>query len=274
MPFRNVQISHIRTLVLTLALAFPSATAATAQEQETEALAKAAQNPVADLISLPIQNNTSFGLGPNERTQNVTNIQPVVPFRISDRWTLITRTVVPIISQPDLSAESGSTFGLGDINASLFLSPANAGGLIWGIGPIISLPTATDAALGSDKWGIGPSLILLTMPGHWVVGVLVNNIWSVAGNDDRADVNQLLVQYFVNYNLANGWYLTSAPINTVNWELDEDKATIPLGGGVGRVFRLGRQPVNAQVQAFYLAAKPANGPDWSLRLQFQMLFPK
>lgn len=270
----NVQISHVGVLALTLVLAFTPATAATAQEQNTEALAKAAQNPVANLISLPIQNNTSFGLGPNDRTQNVTNIQPVVPFGIGDRWTLITRTIVPIISQPDLSAGSGSTFGLGDINASLFLSPADAGGLIWGVGPIISLPTATDDVLGTGKWGIGPSVILLAMPGNWVVGVLVNNIWSVAGDDDRADVNQMLVQYFVNYNLANGWYLTSAPINTVNWELDEDKATIPLGGGVGRVFRLGRQPVNAQVQAFYNVAKPDNGPDWSLRLQFQALFPK
>ena len=140
-----------------------------------------------------------------------------------------------MISQPDLAAGSGSTFGLGDINLSLFLSPAAGSGLLWGVGPIISLPTATDDVLGSGKWGIGPSGVVLAMPGAWVVGVLVNNVWSVAGDDARADVNQMLVQYFVNYNLPNGWYLSSAPINTVDWKLDEDKATIPLGGGVGKI---------------------------------------
>ena len=128
--------------------------------------------------------------------------------------------------------------------------------------------------LGTGKWGIGPSIVLLTMPGNWVVGVLANNVWSVAGDENRADVNQLLVQYFLNYNLPNGWYLASAPINTVNWEAASDKATIPLGGGIGKLFKLGRLPVNGSVQAYYNVVKPDFGPDWSTRVQLQLLFPK
>lgn len=245
-----------------------------AQGADQAALAKAAQNPVANLISLPFQNNTALGWGAFDRTQNVLNIQPVIPFKLSPNVNLITRTIVPIISQPDVASATGGTFGLGDINATAFLSPANPGRLIWGVGPVVSLRTATDDALGTGKWGIGPSVVLLTMPGNWVVGILVNNIWSVAGDTNRADVNQLLVQYFVNYNLPKGWYLATGPINTVNWEAPTDKATVPLGGGFGRLFKVGRLPVNGSVQAFYNVVKPDVGPDWSARVQVQLLFPK
>jgi hypothetical protein len=245
-----------------------------AQGSDQAALAKAAQNPVANMISVPFQNNTAFGWGAFDRTQNVLNIQPVVPITIGENVNLITRTIVPIISQPDIGSETGSTFGLGDVNATVFFSPAHPGKLIWGVGPAISLNTATGDVLGTGKWGIGPSVVLLTMPGNWVVGVLANNIWSVAGDENRADVNQMLVQYFVNYNLPNGWYLSSAPINTVNWEAASDKATIPLGGGLGKLFRLGRLPVNGSVQAYYNVVKPDAGPDWSMRIQAQLLFPR
>ncbi len=180
-----------------------------------------------------------------------------------------------MIYQPDIAAPNGGEFGLGDINLTLFLSPAKSGKLIWGLGPIISLPTATDKTLGTDKWAAGPSLVVLTMPGHWVIGALANNLWSFAGDSDRADVNQFLLQYFVNYNFNGGWYLTSAPINTANWEEDNDNRwTIPIGGGGGKVFRVGKQPLNFQTQAFYNVEHPDLGAEWSLRLQLQFLFPK
>ncbi|MDX2513388.1 MAG: hypothetical protein QNK25_15180, partial [Desulfobacterales bacterium] len=138
------------------------------------------------------------------------------------------------------------------------------------------LPTATDSRLGSEKWGAGPAAVGLTMQGPWVVGALVQNIWSFAGDSDRNDVNQMLVQYFVNYNLPNGWYLTSSPIITANWEADSDNTwTIPIGGGFGRLFRIGKLPVNTQIQAFYNVEKPdVLGPDWTLRFQVQFLLPK
>ena len=242
---------------------------------ETTDLAQAAQNPVANMISLPLQNNTNFGVGPGDDVQNVLNIQPVIPLKLSENWNLITRTIAPVIYQPEMVPGTGSEFGLGDINTTLFLSPAKPGKLIWGVGPVFSFPTATADVLGTDKWSAGASALALTIKGPWVVGGLVSNTWSFAGDDDRADVNQFLFQYFINYNMADGWYLSSAPIITANWEAESDNQwTVPFGGGFGKIFKIGKQPINAQAQAFYNVEKPENGADWSTRLQLQFLFPK
>ena len=236
-------------------------------------LAKAAQNPVGDLISLPFQNNMNFDVGPADRTQNVLNIQPVWPIALSKNWNFITRTIVPVISQPAPGNER--TNGLGDLNFTGFFSPKQPGKIIWGVGPTLVFPTATDDVTGTDKWSAGPSVVVLTMPGQWVIGALVSNVWSFSGDDERADVNSFLMQYFVNYNLPEGWYLTSAPIITANWEAESgEQWTVPFGGGIGRVFRIGRQPINMQTQVFYNVETPTNGAKWQWRLQVQLLFPK
>jgi len=241
--------------------------------QDKDDLAKKSQNPVSNMISVPFQNNTSFNVGPYNRTQNVLNIQPVWPFSLSPSLNLITRTIIPIISQP--IGESDSKFGLGDINFTAFFSPADPGKVIWGIGPTINFPTASNAVLGKEKWSVGPGLVLLTMPGKWVIGLLANNVWSFAGKEERSDVNQMLLQYFINYNLADGWYLSSGPIITANWKAESGQQwVVPFGGGFGKIFKIGSQPLNAQVQAFANVVKPDNGADWSLRLQLQLLFPK
>jgi len=244
-------------------------------ENSDEELAKASQNPVADLISLPLQNNTNFKFGLEEKTQNVLNIQPVWPLKLTENWNLITRTIVPFISQPELFPGDDRENGMGDTTFTAFFSPAEPDKWIWGMGPVLLLPTATDDKLGTDKWGAGPSAVALTIRGPWVIGALFNQIWSFAGDSDRADVNQLLIQPFVNYNLLDGWYLVSSPVITANWEANSDNTwTIPAGGGVGKIFRIGKQPLNAQIQGFYNLEKPDNGADWTLRLQLQLLFPK
>jgi hypothetical protein len=249
--------------------------APTYAEQTAEELAKKTQNPVADLISVPFQNNTEFGWGPHNRVKNVLNIQPVWPFKMTDELNLITRTIVPIIRQPDLRKDSGDTNGLGDINTSLFFSPTNSGQVIWGFGPILVFPTATDEVLGTRKWSAGPTGVALTMQGPWVVGALANQIWSYAGNDDRDKVSAFLLQYFINYNFKGGLYLTSSPIITANWEAASgNKWVIPFGGGVGKIFRIGKLPLNAQTQAFYNVEQTEFGPDWGLRFQLSFLFPK
>jgi hypothetical protein len=240
-----------------------------------EALAQAAQNPVGDLISVPLQNNTNFGFGPYDRTQNVLNIQPVIPISLGSDWNLITRTIFPVITQPDFFSENGSTTGLGDVNLTAFLSPSKPGKLIWGVGPAIILPTATDQSLGSGKWSAGPSVVALTIQGPWVAGLLISQVWSFAGQSDRADVNFFLAQYFVNYNMDHGWYLVSAPIITSNWEASSgNQWIVPFGAGAGKIFRIGKQPINMNMQAFYNAVKPDFGPDWQFRFQLQFMFPK
>lgn len=258
-------------LVFLLALA---AGVASAQEAGESDLARKTQNPVSNLISVPFQNNTNFGIGPDDKTQNILNIQPVWPFSLSEELNLITRTIFPVISQPGLAPGQDRTFGLGDTSFSAFFSPKKSGKLIWGAGPVFLLPTATDDVLGADKWGVGPSAVVLTMRGPWVVGSLFSNVWSVAGSGDD-DVNLFTWQYFINYNLPKGLYLTSAPIITANWEADSDNRwTIPFGGGIGKIFKIGKQPLNGQISAYYNVEKPDFGPDWQLRVQLQFLFPK
>ncbi len=240
-------------------------------------LARAVQNPVADLISLPLQNNTNFGVGTLNNAQNVLNIQPVIPFGLGEDWNMITRTIVPVIYQPSLFPGDQYDFGLGDIQFSSFFSPKEpTGGWIWGAGPVFRFPTATDARLGARKWSIGPTGVALRMDGPWVYGTLIQNLWSVAGSGPSY-VNELLIQPFVNYNIPDGagWYLTSSPIIIANWEADSsNRWLVPLGGGVGKIFRLGNQPMNCQVQAFYNVETPTLGPSWTLRLQLHFMVPK
>ena len=246
-----------------------------AAEQNSQDLAKATQNPISNLISLPFQNNTNFGIGPDDETQNILNIQPVWPFSINENWNLITRTILPVISQPGiLTGGEGRVNGLGDTTFTGWFSPKDSGKWIWGLGAAFLIPTATDDVLGSDKWGAGPTVVILTMPGKWVVGSLFSNVWSFAGSGDQ-DVNLFTWQYFINYNLEDGWYLTSAPVITANWEAASgEKWTVPFGAGFGKIFKIGKLPLNGSAHAYYNVEKPTYGAEWTLRLQLQFLFPK
>lgn len=264
---------------------------------EAGGLQKAVQNPVASLISVPVQNNTNFGIGPYDRNQNVLNIQPVIPLRISGNWNMIIRWITPVIWQPapgtanlevfgieentpayfaaqDVQKTAG-VFGFGDMTPTFFFSPAKPHKLIWGGGPVFVLPSATSKILGQGKLSMGPSVVALAQPGHWTIGMLLNNVWSVAGPSNRSAVNQMTFQYFINYNLDKGWYLSSSPIITANWKGSNGNVwVVPVGGGVGRVFRLGLQPVNVTTQFYGNAVRPSFGSPWGVRLQIAFLFPK
>ena len=213
-------------------------------------MARETQNPVADLISLPFQNNINFGWGPDNEIQNVLNIQPVFPFHVNDDRNVITRTILPVISQPGLPPGDSRDTGLGDTTFTAFLSPKYPSGIIWGLAPVFLLSTATDSVLGSDKWGLGPSAVLIYAQGPWVAGSLFSDLWSFAGSGDE-DINLFTWQPFVNYNWPDSWYLTASPLVTANWEArSSERWTVPLGVRLGKVFRLGPLPINAQMQGF------------------------
>jgi opacity protein-like surface antigen len=254
--------------------AAPARAGHSVEPSEDENLAQKSQNPIADLVSVPFQSNTNFNAGPFNRTQEVLNIQPVIPLRLNADWNLISRTIIPVISQPSPFFNS-NTNGIGDITQQFFFTPTHPGALIWGLGPVFTVPSATDPILGQGKTLLGPTAVFLVTPAHWVIGVLVNNQWSVGGDPLRQSVNQFLAQPFINYNMAHGWFLTSSPVITSNWlAAPGQQWTVPVGGGIGRIFRLGDQPVSAFISAYYNAVRPTGTPSWQLRAELSLLFPE
>ena len=266
----------MRSLAFAIALLVFIIPAAQA-EMSAEELAKLAQNPVGNLISVPFQDNVNLNYGPLKQTQNILNIQPVIPIEVNKDWNIITRTIMPVIWMPSLGPDTPAKNGFGDIEFTAFLSPANPGEWIWGVGPIVQLPTDSGSEFGNRNWGLGPSGVVLHLKhgDPWVYGVLVNNVWSVSGNRQGGSYSNGLIQPFVNYNFEGGLYLTSSPILTVEWDAPSSQRwTVPLGGGVGKIFHLDKLPVNTQISAYYNVVRPDFGPNWQIRAQVQLMLPK
>ena len=242
-----------------------------APEKGSDAAAKdAAQNPVAAAISLPLQNNTYYGVGPYRRAENVLLIEPVVPLRLSKNWMVISRTIVPVVVVPRLSSTAEVNYGLSNIQPQFYLSPVHAGKFVWGVGPQLWLPTATDDKLGINKWGGGPATVGLFRSGHWLGGALISN--QFAGVNHR-HVNQMTLNPFLFYNLKRGWYVLSTPIITADWTAERDKRwTVPVGGGAGKIFKIGSQPLNARAEFFNDVRTTNGGTDWQMQTQLQFLF--
>src|SRR5262249_5219800 len=157
---------------------------------------KKLNNPVASLISVPIQTNYDEHFGADERGRKFyVNVQPVVPIRLNPEWNLISRTILPIVDQHDVVPGTHQS-GLGDVVQSFFFSPVNptSGGLIWGGGPVLLLPTGSDGELSARKWGLGPTGVVLRQQGPWTYGVLASHTWSVAGSDGRPDISSTFIQ--------------------------------------------------------------------------------
>ncbi len=250
---------------LLLGMAHPAAA------QTADELAKQTQNPVASLISVPLQGNWDFGLGDRDATGSLLNVQPVMPFGVSKSTNIILRVIMPLASQP--GPDDTRVNGLGDVVTTVFFSPAKSGRIIWGVGPVLLLPTATSNALGSEKFGLGPSVVALMQPGKLTVGILANQIWSVSGASDRSDVNTTFLQPFANYNLGGGLSLGVSLEAAGNWEADE-KWTVPLLFNVSKVTLLGKRPVSFALAAGPTIASPDGGADWRFRLAVTFLFPR
>jgi len=238
-----------------------------------EDLAKKLANPISDLVSVPFQFNWEEKVGPNESTRFILNIQPVMPFKLSDKWNLITRVIAPLVSQPVLVEGGAPAFGISDILASFFFSPSG-GGLTWGVGPAISLPSTTIPTLGSEKWSAGPTVVVLKQTGKMTYGALVNQVWSFAGNPDRSDVNQMFFQPFFAYQATRTWTVTLQSETTANWEVDEGRWTVPINLVFSKLSSFGPFPASYQFGAGAFVEHPDVGPSWKLRGAIVILLPR
>lgn len=249
---------------------------AQAQQDQAAELAKKLANPVASLISVPVQYNYDEYGGANDGAAVSTLImQPVVPFSLNENWNLISRTIIPLVDQQDFPASATNESGLGDTTASLFFSPKapTAGGWIWGAGPVMLLPTASDDVLGTEKWGIGPTAVALKQTGPWTIGFLGNHIWSVAGDDDRADINATFLQPFVSYVTKTKTTFGLNTESTYDWE--SEQWSVPVIVQVAQLFKIGPQIMQFAVAGKYWAEAPDDGPEgWGARAQLTFLFPK
>jgi hypothetical protein len=272
-------------LVLAAAGLLASGVGAPAQDgADLAELARKTQNPISSMISLPFESTFNLTNGRNDETQYFLQIQPVVPIGIGAGWNLITRPIIPLISQPEkaqlpvipiVTSTGDRTFGIGDINISFFLSPDSDSNFTWGAGPVFLLPTASDEALGAEKWGAGPTAVGLYQAGKWSMGMLVGHIWSFGGTSKRDDVDLTYLQPFVNYNLTDGWYLSTSPIISANWEATSgQKWTVPIGAGIGKIFAIGNQRMNARFNAYYNVERPSGAANTQLQFTIQFLFPR
>jgi hypothetical protein len=289
MKTRRTRIVTAAALSFLLVAATPLARAQPSQPgaapdsdaDNAEKLRKEAQNPVASLISVPFQENWNFNTGPADRTQNILNIQPVIPVNLGENWNLIVRWITPVIFQPVAVPQVSSApiqsgyYGFGDMQPAFFFSPKKSK-VIWGVGPQLLLPTATKTGiLGQGTFAMGPTVVVLVQPGKWTLGFLANNVWGITTHAGLPNVNQGLLQYFVNYNLKKGYFITWQPTITANWEAKNGgRWVVPVGGGIGRIMRLGTQPANVGLQFYGNSIHPPGVSSWGMRVQIALLYPK
>lgn len=232
-------------------------------------LAKQDQNPITRFYVMRFEDNVQLGFGPDDEPINFFRLQPLIPIELGKDWTLLTRAIIPIAHVP----WPESTDGLSDVSLITLLTPSRSGHFAWGVGAGMLLPTATADLLGTGKWSAGPAAAGIYSRGPWVVGAIAQNFWSFAGDDDRSDVNTMTLRPIVNYNLPHGWYLTSSPSIAANWEADADERwLVPVGGGVGKVYSIGRQRMSTTLESYYHAVSPSIGPEWQLRVQHSFLY--
>jgi hypothetical protein len=248
-------------------------------------------NPLSTMIAVPFESNVLLNVGPSESAAYVLNIKPVFPIKLR-KWNLINRITAPIVYSEGQEFETrgvidwgggnpaslgtGSASGIGDITYQGFLTPGKSSGPIsWGVGGSIVFPTHSKPRFGTDKWSVGPAIVAISQLERWFLGLIAQQVWSVAGDSDAADVSSFYIQPTINYKLGNGYYLTSAPLITANWKSESvNRWAIPIGGGLGRLMRFSGRAVAVDLGAYYYIEHPENNPDWYIQFLVNFLFPK
>jgi hypothetical protein len=264
-------------VVLVLLALLDAGVRASAQEAQPslQQIAKQARNPLPGQINIPVMPTFNFGTGHGHVTQFALEIEPLIPVPLPNDWNLVTRTDLQVINQPETELGQRDTFGFGDIEFSAIVSPPSTEAFVWGLGPIVLLPTASSNVLGDGKWGMGPTAAGIFSTGPWQLGLLVNNVWSFAGERTRSTVNDMTIEQDIQYTLPSGWFLAYGPSVTADWtRSSSDRWTVPVGAGVGKALQIGQLSLNVQAEAYDNVVRPAGTSTWSLILTLQFVFPE
>jgi hypothetical protein len=241
---------------------------------ESQDLATKLSNPISDLVSVPFQFNWEQNVGPSKLTRFILNIQPVMPFTMTPKLNLIVRMIAPLISQPPLTDGGLPASGIGDITTSFFVSPAQSKRLVWGAGPVFVLPSTSEPTLGSGKWSAGPTIVALKQQGSWTVGALWNQVWSFSGDPSRSDVSQMFLQPFLSYQATRTLTVTMQSETTANWNVDEERWTVPINFLMAKLATFGTFPASYQLGFGAFPVHPDVGPSWKIRAAIVILLPK
>jgi hypothetical protein len=270
-------VAHLKRVLacvgcLLLAAPLPAAEPAAGAGDSAHALAVEDLNPLTRMYVMRFEDNVQFGFGPDNEPLNFFRIQPLFPIDLGARWTLLTRVLLPLAHAP----WPETVDGLGDVNLTSFVTPARAERFVWGVGPSLVLPTGSHDQITSNKWSAGPAMAAVYNSRRWQVGLVVQNLWSFAGDGSRPEVNVMAMRPAISYHLDNGWYLSTSPSILADWAADDDRNRwlLPVGGGVGKILVIGGQRISALVEAYQHVLSPEIGPDWQLRLQVSLLYPK
>jgi hypothetical protein len=249
-----------------------------ASDQEAD-VAKKLQNPVANLVSVPIRLDWDTGIGTTDAKQATYLVQPVIPISLNQDWNVISRTIVPAFVNlqapvPGVGDSGGDFDGMGDILQSFFFSPKapTDSGWIWGAGPAISIPTASNNVFGSGKLSIGPTAVILRQENGWTYGLLANYLRSVAGDGSRGDVSSTFWQPFISYTTST---YTAFGLNTEStYNFETRQWTVPFNATVSQLLKIHGQLISVLVGYRYYATNPTGGANHGFRLQVTLLFPK
>ena len=255
-------------------IAFALLVSATTFAKDAGEWAKMSQNPMADLMKLPVANRFDQGVGHKDGTQYTLAFRPTMASDVSRNWTMVSRFDVPFIYRPGLDSGSPDDHGLGDIQYESFYGPAGWRRIYWGVGPLFEIPSATDSGLGTQKWSAGIGGTAAYVSGAWVAGLRANHLWSFAGSGDQ-DVNRSTSEYVAYYNFSHGWWVGTDPENTADWEQPADSVwTVPVGGGFGKVVSKGKYAFNLKFEGYYFVEQPTTGAEWTAAFEIEWLFDK